>query len=239
MVQASSTEFSGSDFKVSLWFQSPPAAFGELICNPFLPFLSANVSPVSPKVTSSLSLALHLKLLARSVRVRVLLLEFVSTFLSRLVPALLSFVSSVCSLSPLFLSSRFQASLVSFGYLAFTQRQTFLGVCWLILPLPCCLFYLFFVASFLFVYGLLRSWNWLISAIVSYPPICVLYYGVVHMHVSFVCYYFSRVDLRLHNSERIGRTAWTNLFCLSLFFALRSLQGIVADGTRSQRPGKP
>ena len=32
--QASSTEFSGSDFKVSLWFQPPPAAFEELICDP-------------------------------------------------------------------------------------------------------------------------------------------------------------------------------------------------------------
>ena len=120
-----------------------------------MPFLSANVSPVPPKVISSLSLALHLTLLARSVRVRVLLLEFVSTFLFRLVPTLVSRVSSVCSLSALFLSSWFLASLVGFGYLAFTQRQTFLGVCWLFLPLPCCLFHLFFVASFLFVYGLL------------------------------------------------------------------------------------
>ena len=116
-----------------------------------MPFLSANVSPVSPKVTSSLSLALHLKLLARSVRVRVLLLEFVSTFLLRLVPTLLSFVSSVCSLSALFLSSTFQASLVSFGYLAFTQRHTLLGVCWLFLPLPLsppsCLFTAFYAVG--------------------------------------------------------------------------------------------
>ena len=148
LVQASSTEFSGSDFKVSLWFQPPPATFGELICDPFLPFLSANVSPVPPKVISSLSLALRLKLLARSVRVRVLLLEFVSTFLFRLVPTLVSLVSSVCSLSALFLSSWFLARLVGFGYLAFTQRQTLLGVFLLFLPLPCCLFHLFFVASF-------------------------------------------------------------------------------------------
>ena len=236
MVQASSTEFSGSDLKVSLWFQSPPAAFGELICDPFLPFLPANVSPVPPKVISSLSLALRLKLLARSVCVRVLLLEFLSTFLFRLVPTLVSLVSSVCSLSALFLSSWF---LASFGYLAFTQRQTFLGVFLLFLPLPCCLFHLFFVASFLFVYGLLRSWNWLISAIVSYPPICVLYYGVVHMHVSFVCYCFSRVDLRLHNSERIGLPRGRVCFVYLCFSALRSLQGIVANGPRSQRPGKP
>ena len=239
MVQASSTEFSGSDFKVSLWFQSPPAASGELICDPFVPFLSANVSPVPPKVISSLSLALCLKLLARSVCVRVLLLEFVSTFLFRLVPTLVSLVSSVCSLSALFLSSWFLASLVGFGYLAFTQRQTFLGVFLLFLPLPCCLFYLFFVASFLLVYGLLRSWNWLISAIVSYPPICVLYYGVVHMHVSFVCYCFSRVDLCLHNSERIGLPRGRVCFVYLCFSALRSLQGMVANGPRNQRPGKP
>lgn len=146
MVQTSSTEFSASGFKVSLWFQSPPATFGELICDPFVPFLSANVSPVPPKVISSLSLALRLKLLARSVRVRVLLLEFVSTFLFRLVPTLVSLVSSVCSLSALFLSSWFLASLVGFGYLAFTQRQTFLGVFLLFLPLPCCLFHLFFLS---------------------------------------------------------------------------------------------
>ena len=76
--------------------------------------MSANVSPVLPKVISSLSLALRLKLLARSVCVRVLLLEFASTSLFRLVPTLVSFVSSVCSLSALFLSSRFLASLVSF-----------------------------------------------------------------------------------------------------------------------------
>ena len=111
-----------------------------------MPFLSANVSPVPPKVISSLSLALRLKLLARSVRVRVLLLEFVSTFLFRLVPTLVSLVSSVCSLSALFLSSWFLASLVGFGYLAFTQRQTFLGVFLLFLPLPCCLFHLFFLS---------------------------------------------------------------------------------------------
>ena len=138
-----------------------------------------------------------------------------------------------------YLSSCFLDSLVGFGYLAFTQRQTFLGVFLLFLPLPCCLFYLFFVASFLFVYGLLRSWNWLISAIVSYPPICVLYYGVVHMHVSFVCYCFSRVDLRLHNSERILLPRGRVCFVYLCFSALRSLQGIVANGPRSQRPGKP
>ena len=119
-----------------------------------MPFLSANVSPVFPKVISSLSLALHLKLLARSVRVRVLLLEFVSTFFICLAPTLVSLVSSVSSLSALFLSSWFLASLVGFGYLAFTQRHTLLGVCLLFLPLPCCLFHLFFVASFLFFYGL-------------------------------------------------------------------------------------
>ena len=119
-----------------------------------MPFLSASVSPVFPKVISSLSLALHLKLLARSVRVRVLLLEFVSTFFIRLAPTLVSLVSSVSSLSALFLSSWFLASLVGFGYLAFTQRHTLLGVCLLFLPLPCCLFHLFFVASFLLVYGL-------------------------------------------------------------------------------------
>jgi len=90
---------------------------------------------------------------ARSVHVRVLLLEFVSTFLLRLVSTLVWFVSTVCSLSALLLSSRILASLVSFGYLAFTQRHTLLGVCLLFLPLLCCL--LSFVTYFLFVYGLL------------------------------------------------------------------------------------
>ena len=76
-------------------------------------------------------------------------------FFIRFVPTLVSLVSSVSSLSALFLSSWFLASLVGFGYLAFTQRHTLLGVCLLFLPLPCCLFHLFFVASFLFVYRLL------------------------------------------------------------------------------------
>ena len=75
-------------------------------------------------------------------------------FFIRLAPTLVSLVSSVSSLSALFLSSWFLASLVGFGYLAFTQRHTLLGVCLLFLPLPCCLFHLFFVASFLLVYGL-------------------------------------------------------------------------------------
>ena len=51
-----------------------------------------------------------------------LMLENVSTFLLRLVLTLISLVSSVSSLSALiqlFSSNRFQASLVSFGYLAF------------------------------------------------------------------------------------------------------------------------
>ena len=155
-----------------------------------MPFLSANVSPVSPKVTSSLSLALHLKLLARSVRVRVLLLEFLSTFLFRLVPTLVSLVSSVCSLSALFLSSWFLARLVGFGYLAFTQRQTLLGVFLLFLPLPCCLFHLFFVASFLFVYGLLRSRNWLGSLVPLFPT-RLFACSIIGLHVFLLCYCFS------------------------------------------------
>ena len=68
------------------------------------------------------------------------MLENVSTFLLRLVLTLISLVSSVSSLSALiqlFSSNRFQASLDSFGYLAF---------CLLFLPLPCC--YFSFVASF-------------------------------------------------------------------------------------------
>ena len=78
--------------------------------------------------------------------VHVLLLEYVSTFLLRLVPTSVSLVSSICSLSALFSSSRFPASLVSFGYLVF---------CLLFLPLTCVLF-VFFIAS-------LRSWNWLVT----------------------------------------------------------------------------
>ena len=73
----------------------------------------------------------------------VLMLENVSTFLLRLVLTLISLVSPVSSLSALiqlFSSNRFQASLDSFGYLAF---------CLLFLPLPCC--YFSFVASFFFV----------------------------------------------------------------------------------------
>ena len=208
-----------------------------------MPFLSANVSPVPPKVISSLSLALRLKLLARSVRVRVLLLEFVSAFLYRLVPTLVSLVSSVCSLSALLLSSWFLASLVGFGYLAFTQRHTLLGVCLLFLPLPCCLFYLFvcffFVTSFLFVYGLLRSWNWLISTIVSYPPICVLYYG----RCSFACFFcvllFFKGGYALTQLGAAGLPRGRVCFVYLCFSGPRSLEGIVADGPRSQRPGKP
>ena len=64
-------------------------------------------------------------------RVRVLLLEYVSTFLLRLVPTLVSLLSPVYSLSALFSSSRFPASLVSFGYLVF---------CLLFLQLTCVLF---------------------------------------------------------------------------------------------------
>ena len=66
---------------------------------------------------------------------------------------------------------------------------------------------------------------------------CIM--GVVHMHVSFVCYCFSRVDMRLHKSERIGLTRGRVGFVYLCFSGPRSLQGIVADGPRSQRPGKP
>ena len=78
--------------------------------------------------------------------------------LFRLVPTLVSLVSSVCSLSALFLSSWFLASLVGFGYLAFTQRQTFLFffcyfchylvvyfICFL--SLPSCLFTAFYAVG--------------------------------------------------------------------------------------------
>ena len=112
--------------------------------------------------------------------VHVLLLKNVSTFLLRLVVtlvSLVSFVSSLSALIQLFSSNRFQARLVSFGYLAF---------CLLFLPLPCCyLFFFFCRVLFLFVYCLLRSWKWLISSIVSHPPICVLSYGCF----SFACFF--------------------------------------------------
>ena len=106
-----------------------------------LPFLPANVSLVTPELISSLWLALRPQ---GRFRVHVLLLEYVSTFLLRLVSTLVSLVSSVRLLSALFSSSRFLASLVNFGYLAF---------CLLFLSLPCC--YFSFVAPFLFVYRLI------------------------------------------------------------------------------------
>ena len=139
-----------------------------------------------------------------------LMLENVSTFLLRLVLTLISLVSSVSSLSALiqlFSSNRFQASLDSFGYLAF---------CLLFLPLPCC--YFSFVASFfccLFVVYCAVGNGLLVP--LSLTRLFAFYLmDVFHLHVSFSCYYFSRVDLRLYNSERrelsTGRVCFVKLW---------------------------
>ena len=50
----------------------------------------------------------------------------------------------------------------------------------------------------------LRSWNWLIGAIVSYPPICVLSYRRCSFACLFFVLLFFTVDLRLHNSDSRG-----------------------------------
>ena len=202
LVQASSTEFSGSDFKVSLQFQPPPATFGELICDPFVPFLSANVSPVSPKVISSLSLALHLTLLARSVRVRVLLLEFVSTFVSSC-----THLSFACFLRLLTFCLVF-IELVSSQTCRFRIFSVYptadLAWCFFAISAITLLFISFVFCRFLFVClwpSTQSELARLISAIVSYPPICGLYYRFAR--VSFVLLFFT-VDLRLHNSDSRG-----------------------------------
>ena len=110
--------------------------------------------------------------------VLVLMLENVSTFLLRLVLTLISLVSSVSLLSALiqlFSSNRFQASLVSFGYLAF---------CLLFLPFPCC--YFSFVASFFCLFIVYCAvGNGLLVPLFSHPPICVLSYGCF----SFACFF--------------------------------------------------
>ena len=106
----------------------------------------------------------------------------------------------------LFSSNRFQASLVSFGYLAF---------CLLFLPLPCC--YFSFVASFFCLFiACCAVWNGLLVPL-SLTRLLVFYLmDVFHLHVSFSCYYFSRVDLRLYNSERrelsTGRVCFVKLW---------------------------
>ena len=105
---ASSTEFSGSDFKVSLWFQPPPAAFGELICDPTFRLFCLPIFHRS----------LFLMAGTASVALGVCLL-------------FCHYFAVICLLSRRF-----------------------------------CLFIAF-----------LCSWTCLISAVVSYPPICVLSYG--------------------------------------------------------------
>ena len=173
-------------------------------------FLPANVSPVSRGnflvMARSASVALGEVGQQSRFGIHVLLLENVSTFLLRLVLTLASLVSSVSSLSALiqlFSSNRFQASLVSFGYLAF---------CLLFLPLPCC-YFSFSRVLFLFVCCLLRSWKWLISSIVSHPPICVLSYGCF----SFACFFLVLLFFKggfAHIQLRVERAVdWTSLFC--------------------------
>ena len=138
-----------------------------------------------------------------------LMLENVSTFLLRLVLTLISLVSSVSSLSALiqlFSSNRFQASLDIFGYLAF---------CLLFLPLPCC--YFSFVASFFYLFiACCAVWNGLLVPLSLTRLLEFYLMDVFHLHVSFSCYYFSRVDLRLYNSERrelsTGRVCFVKLW---------------------------
>ena len=86
-----------------------------------LPFFPAKISPVRPKsnffvMARSASVALGEVGQRNWFHVKVLLFEYVSTFLLRLVPILVLHVSSVFSLPALFLTTRFVASLVSFGY---------------------------------------------------------------------------------------------------------------------------
>ena len=118
---ASSTEFSETDFKGLLWFQPPAAAFGELISNPAFAFFPCQdfASPSKSNffvMARSASVALGEVGQRNWFHVKVLLLEYVSTFLLRLVPILVSHVSSVFSPPALLLTTRFVASLVSFGY---------------------------------------------------------------------------------------------------------------------------
>ena len=171
-------------------------------------FLPANVSPVTPELISSLWPALRPQ---GRFRVHVLLLEYVSTFLLRLVPTLVSLVSFVRSLSALFSSSRFVASLVSLGYLS-CYFCHYLAIVFL-LSRPFCLF----IAS-------LRIWNWLISAMVSNPPICVLSYG----RCSFACFFlvllFFKGRFALLNSERRKLRRGRVSFAKLLLSGPRSLQ---------------
>ena len=116
-----------------------------------------------------------------------------------LAPTLVSLVSSACSLSALFSSSRFLASLVSFGYLAF---------CLLFVPslFFCGVLFCLFITS-------LRSWNWLISAIVCYLPICVLPYECFSFACFFLVLLFFKGGFALTQLRAERAAAWTSLFC--------------------------
>ena len=159
-------------------------------------------------------------------------------FFFRLVPTLVSLVCSVCSLSALFLSSWFLASLCRFRIFS-VYPTAHLARCLLAISAITLLF--IFFCRLLFV-CLSPSCAFGTGSLVPLFPTrlfacCIM--GVVHMHVSFVCYCFSRVDMRLHNSERIGLPSGRVCFVKLYFSGPGSLQGIVADGPRIQRPGKP
>ena len=131
-------------------FHPPPAAFWRTyLCPQVLPFLPANVSPVT---SSSYGLpCVRVALSEVGSCSRFIVGIFINVFVASCTH--LSFARFLRLFTFCFvLSSRFLPSLVSYGFLALTLRHTLLDVCLLFLLLPCCIFS--FVASFSFVYRL-------------------------------------------------------------------------------------
>lgn len=151
---ASSTEFSGSALKVSLWFQPLPAGFGELVCSPAYAFSTCQyfTGHSEGKVLRCGSLCVRSSWRGRAAR-----LVSYSSFIDRICINFLFVSSTHLSFARflrlltfcLFLSNRFLATnLVSLG-LGFTLRHALVSVCLLFLSLACC--YLFFVVTSFFV----------------------------------------------------------------------------------------